>query len=591
MTSIASAKESPTISQKTSGQLEKTGPSDSSQLPPLKELKEQDTSHVIGTSFEAPAGSLLDVDIEELMQRLHEAQLQDSAESSEKSSRYVPPDYSMQMHVDSQTYQRSVALHKTREQRRLEKGFPRLTSKRKKLQHGFDPVQVIRKHAIHLPKKSDLYRPTLDNAILPLFRWENFHDCASSVYEQLKPALRLSSLFLTHRASSTFWHTLAYGERLPCEETSKKHGRDCFRIAKDVPWDEDKADYLLKYYDTLSGQIHFHFDSLEDPTITPSYTYGICAIIKGYQSALLTSSGTQKTRVCLHTDFYTTAKRLSILDKRNVDPAMALRFNFFLAVNLTHEIAHFFELAHNFPMRMGEVFLNDNSWAESGCAFERKVFGGRIHPVSARIDCAYGLAIYDWPLHDEEDVKGDIQWTIPMEYIAQIQQASTWENADTSDPAVFHIPRNGARSISLCALDMTMWDDEAKTQIADEALKNVNTPLRRLLNGNIVKSSVIGDPLRRTMTGRVVKSAFKRGSGGIHTSEEAKKKAARGIGITRRFRLPVRRGVLKKPLPRETLAPRKRRKGNKAVTNEEIREAPSIAGGNRYSALEAMPSE
>ena len=581
-----------------SGNDEPSDGNDSNGLGMPTEFQPAKKSEVIGTSFSAPAGSLLDADVEQLIQQLHVIQIHDSAASSQKSTINVPPGYSMQMQMDSQTYQSVVTSLEKREQRRSQRGFPRLTSRRKKIQHGFDPIQVIRKHAISLPKASSSSSSTLQNEILSLFRIENFHDCAADVYEQLKPALKLASLFITQRATSTFWHTLAFGERCICEETSRKYGRDCSRIIKDVQWNQTKAEEFRVRINTLSNQIHFHFGLLKDPTITPSYTYGICATVNNYQSSFPVENDTQKARICLHTDFYTTAKRLSTLDKRNVDPAMVLRFNFFLAVNLTHEVAHFLELLYKQRGYPGEVFLYEDNWAESGAAFERKVFGGRVDPISARIDCAYGLATYDWPVHSEEDMRENIQWTIPMDYIAWIQQSSTWDNGNTLDATVFHIPRNGARSIGLSALDLTMWEDEEQAEIVDDCLESLNAPLRRLLNGNIVRGSSKGDPLHRTMTGRVVKPSVKKGSVAVGGDEAEKKvRGAKRSSISkgqgrkeRRFRVSTRRGELKRPL-RSQASTKKKQHKRRTPTKDEIGDITAAASRNRFLVLDSMPIE
>ncbi|KAI9656783.1 MAG: hypothetical protein M1821_003422 [Bathelium mastoideum] len=553
---------------------------DSSEIATGDEIQAAGQGKVLGTTFEASPGSLLDVDVEDLIQRLHDVEMHDSAENSQKSTIYVPSDYSMQMQVDSQAYQEIKTTQKTREKLRLARGIPRFTSKKKKLQHGFDPVQVMRKHAISLPRSYPSRTSTLNNEILPMFRWENFNDCALDVYEQLKPALRLSSLFITHRASSAFWHTLFYGKRLPCEEMSTRYGRKCTRIKADVPWEKTKADELYQHLESLSKQVHFHFDLLKKASISPSYTYGYCNIVQDYTNPLPADNGCQKARVCLHTDFYTTAKRLSILDKRNVDPAMVLRFNFFLAVNITHEIAHFVELGHNYPVRLGEVFLNDDTWAECGAAFERKTFGGRIHPISARIDSAYGLATYDWSVDSEDSAEQSIHWTIPMTYIANIQQASTWDNA--VGPTAFHIPRTGARSVFLCALDMTMWE-EGDINIIDETSDGLNIPWMRLLNGNIVKNKNHGDVLRGTRSGRISKPVVRKVSNGTRASGN------KPSPMRRHFRLSVQRRAIKTTFPKRSPAAKKgkQKKKSKAAPNQENQAVTPIASRNQFSVLES----
>ena len=520
-----------------------------------EDLELEEAGKVLGTSFKTTR-SLLDIDVEDLIKRLHDVEMRDSPANSQKSTIHVPPDYSMQMQIDSQAYQKYRALQRTREQSRAEKRIPLSTSKEKKLQHGFDPVRVMRQHAILLPKKYPFRLPSLENEILPIFKWENFHDCALDVYERLKPALRLSSLLITHRASSVFWHTIAYGDRQTCEKTSKQYSRSCTRIIDDVPWRKTKADELLLYFEGLAEQVHFHFDLLKGASITPTYTYGYCNVIQDYKNPLPSSNGCQKARICLHTDFYTTAKRLSKLNPRNVDAAMVLRFNFFLAVNITHEIAHFVELGHNYPIHLGEVFFNDHTWAECGAVFERKIFGGRIHPISARIDCAYGLATYDWPAYNADGDEESIHWTIPMTYIANIQQASTWDNA--TEAADFHIPRTGARSVGLCALDLTMWEEGDVNIVDDKSLDGFNIPWRRLLNGSIVRNNGNGNVLRGTKTGRVVKSNPKKASTGGRS-----KNAAIPTG-RRPFRLSKHKRAIKKVVPKNRLPVEKKKKKGKA---------------------------
>jgi hypothetical protein len=78
---------------------------------------------------------------------------------------------------------------------------------------GFDPVQVLKKHAITLRGPVISPNNTLTPPIHVLFREENFHGCPQHIYEVLKPGLRLASLILTHRATSTFWHTVMFGRR------------------------------------------------------------------------------------------------------------------------------------------------------------------------------------------------------------------------------------------------------------------------------------------------------------------------------------------------------------------------------------------
>jgi hypothetical protein len=88
-----------------------------------------------------------------------------------------------------------------------------VTDPRKSSRHGFDPVHVLKKHAITLKKPVSFPHSTLTSDIHMLFREESFHGCPQHMYEVLKPGLRLASLILTHHATSVFWHTLIFGHR------------------------------------------------------------------------------------------------------------------------------------------------------------------------------------------------------------------------------------------------------------------------------------------------------------------------------------------------------------------------------------------
>ena len=127
--------------------------------------------------------------------------------------------------------------------------------------------------------------------------------------------------------------------------------------------------------------------------------------IRDYKTGFATNGTYRNSRLNMHTDFYTTAKRLSLL--KSPDPAMVLRFNFFLAVNLCHEFAHFVEWSD--PRRVeinedgfggaaatSEAYMFDYTWQEMGWAFEKAVFGGLVQPISCRTDCMYGPTVVPW---------------------------------------------------------------------------------------------------------------------------------------------------------------------------------------------------
>lgn len=208
----------------------------------------------------------------------------------------------------------------------------------------------------------------------------------------------------------------------------------------------------------------------------------------------------RKSRIRLHTDFYTTAKRLSLL--KNPDPFMVLRFNLLLASVICHELAHFLEMSSNHSYREDvydgmeivnfkstpEPFMNDQPFNEMGVAFETKVFGGRLEPISCRIDCAYGIATYDEVGKTAHNVR--TFFTVPMDYIWMLQQQDTWDQ-DFSDKdwAVFHIPRDGAKAVSVPYFNMTVWEGEDDGKQISDVLDLQSTPFRRMYSGKIIKAN------------------------------------------------------------------------------------------------------
>ncbi|KAF2418729.1 hypothetical protein EJ08DRAFT_50491 [Tothia fuscella] len=340
--------------------------------------------------------------------------------------------------------------------------------KRKPKKHGFDPVQVLKKHAITFQSAEASRISTLTNAIHPIFREENFHGCPPHIYEVLKPGLQLATLLITHKATSPFWHTALYGIR---ESTLLPN---VCRLRKDVPFTVEVANRYNSRLNKLVDSLHFHFSLWPTAKDQGNYLYGSMHPIKDYALGWLPKLGEpcRYSRICLHTDFYTTAKRLSLL--RNPDPAMVMRFNLFFAVNLSHEFAHFLEMSsHKFSLvdtvmdfNAGdtaakcskEPFFNDQAFNEIGAAFETKIFGGRVHPISCRIDCAYGLTTFDEPdLLNPLHVR--TYYTIPMDFVSRVQQMSTWDENGDGGGEFLKIKRNGAKAVSVPYFDMTVWED------------------------------------------------------------------------------------------------------------------------------------
>ncbi|KAF2496410.1 hypothetical protein BU16DRAFT_460873 [Lophium mytilinum] len=433
-------------------------------------------------------GALMDENVRRLVQQFPSVMSHDGSGSFTPSTLEVPRDFGMQMSITINHHLSLVEDRKIMEKYRRLLGHRKDPSKRKNMRLGFDPSELIRKQAVVLPEDAPTQVSTLTNDIHPIFKPENFHGCPDAIYEILKPALRLSTQFLLSRGTSSFWHTLLFGEREVCQQTSQEYGQECIRIRKDVPWSETNATRFEQILLNQADAIHFFFHKNPLP---PNPVYASMGLIADYKNGVVRRMNEKchKSKICLHTDFYTTAKRLSLL--QYPDPAMVLRFNLFLAVCVTHEMSHFLEVAGPHQQQLlgrPEVFFYDNMWTESGVAFELKMFGGRVHPVSLRVDCSLGLAVLNYPLKLFYEKEDNVLYTIPMDYVAMLQRQETWEqDFSIVDATFFHIPRSGTKSTELNGTNLMIWEDEQDADISDH-IDGKDTTFHRMDNGQIVKN-------------------------------------------------------------------------------------------------------
>lgn len=434
-------------------------------------------------------GIIMDACIDKLVRDLPDVLSYDDALSFTPSTIEVPKDFGLQLSISINHHLAQVADRKALEKYRRLLGHRKDATKRKQVKLGFDPVDLIKKQAITFAKEITNPVCTLDNDIHSIFRLDNWHGCPDAIYEVLKPGLQLATHLLTSRATAHFWQTLVFGKREPCEKTSKLYGQPCFRIQETVGFSEERQTAFKNFLENQIDTVHFYFH--HDP-LPPETAYASMGLVKDYKNGLMRKINDKchTSRICLHSDFYTTAKKLSVLRFR--EPAMVLRFNLFLAICLTHEIAHFCEVSgphHDHPLLSEpEVFFDDNMWTESGIAFETKVFGGRIHPLSSRIDCSFGLACLDYPLKELYDKDDNVLYALPMDYILRLQQASTWtQDFSTAGNDIFFVPRTGGRSFEINGTNLMIWEDESDADISDH-VDGKETEWKRMDDGSIAKN-------------------------------------------------------------------------------------------------------
>ena len=430
--------------------------------------------------------------------------IEDKATTASKMVQ-VPSGYKLDLELGTEEFYKVQADCKLLDKRKRAAGLLPMSTKRYQ-RYGFRPEELLSAGALYSPNAKP---SNLTNELHPFFHRSRFDDTPDFIYDQLVPGLRLATMFLTQPICCQYWVTLAKGQRKTDWNTSNRLGRNCLRISKDVPLTLENAVEVIEYIKNLDNAsiIHFAFKKdlcIQAPKDVLARTRPVCDVDFEIPSSL--TFRPKRSHVCLHHDFYTAANKLSKL--RHPDPALILRFNFFLACNVLHEIGHAINVAHcyaqqtvgglNSTVDYNEPFLLDDSEAELGNAWEKYMFGGRVAPINGRVDTSHGLSICDWPFvglpkdsppivglpHDFRpgslaeavmDSKRHILYSIPMKFVENIQQMSTWQQAFDlkRDSKHFHVKRNGAISISMNRFTTMPWAEELR--IVNESLTSLAT--------------------------------------------------------------------------------------------------------------------
>lgn len=380
--------------------------------------------------------------------------------------------------------------------------------------HGFLAEDVINYGAIQMPGAR---YPNLTNKIHPIFQRNSFDGCEDDVYEQLIPALRLASMFLTQPTCVQFWVTLAFGERLVDQKMTSRMGRLQHRIAKDLEVSMDQATKVTDYIKKMAAKYRVHFTFVPRMMVDGIKWAGVTQKVENFscdaewlpnQKRDPTDPDLLRIHTRLSGDWYVAAKKLSKL--KFPDTAQLLRFNFGFAVLITHEICHAIELAHirtrpdwvpdsswnaDLQQEIGhEPFFHDNHIPELGCTWEKYIFGGKVWPINDRMDCLHGLCITDWPARSSDmwDLSKIEYHTIPMTYIEPLFQMQTWEqDFDISNTKLWHIGRDGAKSIYLHSF--TTMDYNEEQRIKNEELEELRAELERNPPANKKRRTSIKD--------------------------------------------------------------------------------------------------
>lgn len=201
--------------------------------------------------------------------------------------------------------------------------------------HGYRPEEVLWNGALDLKN----CRPSnLTTEIHPLLQHSRFDDTPDAIYNELETGLRLATMFLTQPICCQFWVTLACGERKTEEEYTMCHGTKCERIEKNVPMTKENTAQVIEYIKQLDNASMIHWNFKHNLMINNETMYGVTQWVCDNQYELTKGPINTVVRhhIRLHADFYTVAAKLSKLE--HPDTAQKLRFSFFLATVICHEL-------------------------------------------------------------------------------------------------------------------------------------------------------------------------------------------------------------------------------------------------------------
>ncbi|KAL8801059.1 MAG: hypothetical protein Q9200_007060 [Gallowayella weberi] len=420
-------------------------------------------------------------DFEALISQLDQTKIENAGPTSSRIVQ-VPKGFGLGMAFDISKFYEQRSEARRFDKRKRDLGV--LTKHAGHQKHGFRPEELLWYGAIDLKEWKDC---NLDNDIHPLFDRDQFDDTPDYIYDQLIPGLRLASLFLSHPSCMQFWVTLAKGDRRVDHIMSERYHRTRHRISRNVAMNQRNIKEVIGYIHDLGNAKAIHFTFAPGLAFQGSAAFGTARNVCNFQSDSENRCGSnvQGCHVRLHSDFYVIAKKLSTM--LYPDPAQKLRYNFILATLIVHETAHAVELSQwrNRAPSPFEPFLLHHNDAELGRQWESYMFGGQVAPINDRVDGIYGVATWNWPRpFGEMEPERTICYSVPMQYISNIQQKSTWEKEYELDDcqARFHIPRDGATSIYLNTVTTVSWTEEeraAKEALQEQQVQDAEEPAKK----------------------------------------------------------------------------------------------------------------
>ena len=268
--------------------------------------------------------------------------------------------------------------------------------------------------------------------------------CPDSLYRGITHILRLASAMLQCPASIAFHHALMFGTREYLLETSQRHGYPCQRLCHtdhdEVTARRDVDTVMLR----IARRMVIRFFKASDPGFTHLTAFAVTRRNAATPTFLRDVTQQSGTGSVIHINYH----YIENLSKGNMPLSQLLRLQFYMALTISHEIAH--AVNNAVSMQVYEPFYEDQRLSEVGRAWENEVFGGMTEMIY-ETDARNPLAFAKWPTYADKpapkngvlDLRGPKRYTtwyfVSMKWITDIQQQWFWDVA--GDTTKLRIPK------------------------------------------------------------------------------------------------------------------------------------------------------
>lgn len=286
---------------------------------------------------------------------------------------------------------------------------------------GFQIHELHQQYALSFPPGLQSTSVTLTSLQVEFFGLDTSNDAfGRELYDFNLPMRQLVTRLLTHPSCTLFFQNVLFAPRE--QSTTLGPGGvpvDIERVPAMSHWNKRNHYSYLGTLLNLMRRTQVIFDTTTALTDGSSFA----STTLRYEDDDDDFASPTGILIKLNMDFYTAAK--AMLAQPCLDMAQAMRYWFFLAITLAHEVGHALEYWLRPNTDLEPLYGRNLGWreGETGAMFEIIVFGGKVNPINDSCDCRYGLATFPWTTRPTE-------WkehrSIPMTVVAQFFQESNW---------------------------------------------------------------------------------------------------------------------------------------------------------------------